>query len=306
MVVDSSASSSRKLLIVGGGGQIGSELIKRSSLYNWRVLAPNCRELDITQKDSVLSFIRDNKPSAVINSAAYTAVDKAEQERQVAYEVNALGARHVAMGCSLIGVPLIHFSTDYVYPGTGHEPLREDAEVDPQNYYGLSKLEGERFVQEEHEQMSIILRTSSVFGSGGHNFIKTMLRLFSEREELRVVADQIMTPTWAGWAAEVVYRILEQEFRPAIFHCACAGALSWYDFACEIAARSKVECSPGHHTKIVPIPASEYPTPAIRPMYSALDCSLLADYLGCTIMPWMVGLESFLREQGYNLEGEAA
>lgn len=306
MVVDNSANSPRTLLIFGGGGQIGTELLKRSSLFNWRVVAPDYRELDITDEGSVVSYIRNSRPSAVVNSAAYTAVDKAEQERQAAHAVNALGARYVARGCSLIGVPLIHFSTDYVYSGNGQVPLREDAEVDPQNYYGLSKLEGERFVQEEHGQKSIILRTSSVFGTGGHNFVKTMLRLFSEREELRVVADQIMTPTWAGWAAEVVYRILEQEFRPAVFHCACAGALSWYDFACEIAARSKVECSPGRHTKIIAIPASEYPTPAVRPKYSALDCSQLESYLGCSMMPWIVGLEAFLREQGYSLEGEAA
>jgi dTDP-4-dehydrorhamnose reductase len=306
MVADSSVRSSRTLLVLGGGGQIGSEIIKRSSRNDWQVLAPDYRELDITREALVAAFIQTHNPSAVVNCAAYTAVDKAEQERERAYEVNALGARYVARGCSLLEVPLIHFSTDYVYPGKGHEPLREDAEVDPQNYYGFSKLEGERFVQEEHGQQSIILRTSSVFGSGGHNFVKTMLHLFSLREEVRVVADQIMTPTWAGWAAEVVYRILEQEFRPALLHCACAGALSWYDFSSEIAARSKVECSPGRHTKIIAIPASEYPTPAVRPMYSALDCSLLATYLGCGMMPWMLGLEAFLREQGYNPEGEAA
>jgi dTDP-4-dehydrorhamnose reductase len=287
----------RKLLLFGGYGQVGTEIRKRATTFGWSVVAPSQAEADITKSDDTRRFIVSCNPDAVVNAAAYTAVDKAESDSDRAYSVNAHGAYAVSLGCSELGVPLIHFSTDYVYSGTGSHPLSEDSLVDPINEYGRSKLEGEELIQKVYPNLTTILRTSSVFGIGGHNFVKTMLKLFSEKGEMCVVSDQIMSPTWAGWDAEVVLRLLQQEKTNfGIFNCACAGAVSWHEFACAIRDASGKEYEPGKKTFIQAISASDYVTPARRPLYSALDCGKLETRIGVPMMSWKEGLAAFLED----------
>jgi len=285
-----------RILLLGVTGQLGYEVVRRVRDLHFTLVAPVESELDITELEPVLEITRRVKPELIINCAAYTAVDKAESEPEAAFAVNCLGAKNIALAAREVDSRMIHISTDYVFAGTADRPIGEDVPTAPLNVYGASKLAGEKEVSQILGDKALIVRTSSLHGQKGTNFVHTMLRLFSEREEIKVVADQYMSPTWAGWLAEVLLDLGRMECN-GVVHACCAGVISWFDFAAGILelVRGKVKAG----VKILPITAAEYPLPARRPAYSALDCSKLIGLLGRKPLEWREGLRRHLAEIGY-------
>ncbi|MCB0317452.1 MAG: dTDP-4-dehydrorhamnose reductase [Bdellovibrionales bacterium] len=287
-----------KILLFGGSGQLGLEVSKRALDLNFELISPVINELNITDREQVLFLTKKLKPEIIINAAAYTAVDKAEEESELAFSINRDGAGYVAEAAKQIGSRLFHISTDYVYPGTGDKPILETDETDPLSVYGKSKLAGDETVLSTYSEGSLILRISSLHGRYGHNFIHTMLKLFSEKDELKIVSDQVMSPTWAGWLAEVLLDLSRIECK-GIVHACCQGEVSWYGFAEEAYKIAEPHLSRSSKLELVPIPAVEYPTPATRPKYSVLDCRKLTGLLGREPIPWQEGLRYHLSELGY-------
>ena len=222
-----------KILLFGGSGQLGSEIRKRTYDLNFEFIAPVTSEVDISNKAQVKKMLSDFKPNVVINTAAYTAVDKAETEQDLAMKINKTGAEVVAEFSQLVGSKLIHISTDYVYSGDGNSPVYETDQIGPKSVYGKTKLLGEEAVMEATKGNAIILRTSSLFGVKGPNFVATMMKLFREGQNVRVVDDQWMSPTWAGWLAEVILD-LSRIKTDGVFNASCEGGITWYEFAKEI------------------------------------------------------------------------
>jgi dTDP-4-dehydrorhamnose reductase len=278
---------SRPLLIVGAQGQLGRELVTEAGRAGIPILAAGRDELDITHADDVRRFIRDTAPRAIINAAAYTAVDKAESEPDAAHAVNVFGPENLARATAEVDVPLLHVSTDYVFDGSKSGAYDEDDPVAPLGAYGRTKEEGERRVRAAQPK-HVILRTSWVYGVHGNNFLKTMLRLSREREELRVVADQRGCPTAtldiarALLAAEAAATADDAEW--GTYHFAGTGVATWHGFAVEIvsaAARLGGRSIPVHA-----IATKDYPTPARRPANSELDSSRFAAAFGYKSPPW--------------------
>jgi len=260
-----------KILVTGGRGQLGRSLATRARAAGHEVAAPDVDELDITKPIALPSC------DLVINAAAYTAVDKAESERDAAFAVNRDGAAHLARACKERGVRLVHVSTDYVFDGTATRPYREDDPVAPQSVYGASKAEGERAVGAFG---GTVVRTSWLFAEGGPSFVHTILRLARERPSLRVVADQHGCPTYAGDLAQA---LLELAAAPAgIYHYCNDGATTWHAFAEAIVGRA-----------VTPITTADYPTPAKRPAYSVLDTTKVRA-LGIIPPHWSIGLQRVL------------
>ncbi len=284
------------LLVLGARGQIGSELCRHEGLNGPQVTGITHEELDITRRDDVLAAVRSSGCDAVVNAAGFTAVDRAEEESEAAFGVNCEGAGHVAEACQAAGVPLVHISTDYVFDGTKQGPYVEDDPVNPLGVYGSSKEGGERRVRAAGER-HIILRTSWVFGMTGTNFVKTMLRLAGERDELSVVDDQYGCPTAAGDIALAILHLVPQlaDGRWGTYHFCGAGRTSWFDFATEIFAQ-RAKMTGGQGPELNPVPAADYPTPARRPANSELDCSRLAAAFGVTPRPWREGLAEVLKD----------
>jgi dTDP-4-dehydrorhamnose reductase len=255
-----------KILVTGAHGQLGMELNFLSSLLETHEFVfVSHADFDITDEVFVTRYIASGNFTEVINCAAYTAVDKAETEREQAYKVNATGAGNLAKACHQYGVKFIHFSTDFVFDGTHSLPYTEDETTAPLSVYGASKLEGEKLVQ-QHNPDALIIRTSWVYSSFGNNFVKTILRLCRERDSLNVIFDQVGTPTYArDLAAAVISIIKQKQWVPGIYNYSNEGVASWYDFA--IAIRDLA----GLTTRIAPIETSQYPTPATRPKYSVLN-----------------------------------
>lgn len=292
-----------KALVIGGTGQVGAELAGRVP-HGWDVLvtrrsvdnsighAPNLR-LDVTDADAISRVISDNAPDVVINATAYTAVDRAETERDDAFKVNAEAVAAMATAAEAIGARFVHYSTDYVFDGAAHVPYREDAPTSPLGVYGESKLAGEHAVRAACSR-HLILRTAWVYAPHGHNFMRTMLRLAAERDELRVVDDQIGCPTPASWIADATYALLRDVAANGTVNVVTAGQTTWCGFArsiFEIASElGVVAVAP----RVLPIPSSAYPTPARRPSYSVLDTSRLRAF-GVTPPQWRVALEAELR-----------
>ncbi|HZW70843.1 MAG TPA: dTDP-4-dehydrorhamnose reductase [Hanamia sp.] len=270
-----------KLLITGGNGQVAWEIIRFAVAQNYVVLAPPHQELDITNTQQVNTAIAQFKPQFVINTAAYTQVDKAETEIDRAYAVNRDGAGILACACKETQIPLLHLSTDYVFDGKQKKPYHENDPVAPLNVYGLSKWEGEEAVR-KHCPQHIILRVSSVFGVHGHNFVKIILRLAKEKDSLRIVADQITCPTPAAAIAQTVLKIISAP-QWGTYHYCGDEVVSWYDFARAIV-----------HKEIMPITTAEYPTPARRPAYSVLDCHKLLTTFGIEQPSWRQELREVL------------
>jgi dTDP-4-dehydrorhamnose reductase len=284
-----------KILLFGGSGQLGHEIIKRGRDLNFEVLYPVSSEADISDRGQVFRLIKTIKPDLVINSAAYTAVDKAETEVDAAFAINEVGAGYVAEAVKTIGARLIHISTDYVFGDGFSAPITEDAETSPLNVYGQSKLAGEKRVLEETEGSALILRISSLHGKKGVNFVHTMLQLFAEQPEVKVVNDITMSTTYAGWLAEV---ILDLGRVPAsgVVHACCSGAISWFDFASEILELSKAKLENARELKLTPVKAEAFPRPARRAHYSVLDTTRLENLLGRKPISWKDGLRAHLRE----------
>ena len=284
------------ILLTGANGQVGWEIARRGA----GVRAFGRGELDITNADSVREVIAQVRPKIVINAAAYTAVDKAESERDLAFAVNEAGPRTLAETCADKDIPLIHISTDYVFDGAKANAYVEDDPVAPLGVYGASKLAGERAVRESGAR-AVILRTAWVYGAHGHNFVKTMLRLGAEREVLRVVGDQRGCPTAAADLADTILALagrLAVSNAPAslfgVFHCVGGGETTWFDFARAIfeAAGGRLAKTP----RVERITTADYPTPARRPANSVLDCSKLAAVHGMTMPPWPGALRTTLAE----------
>lgn len=281
-----------RILLLGRNGQVGWELE--------RLLAPlgelkpfDRAALDLADAPRLAAAVRSLQPEVIVNAAAYTAVDKAESERDEAFAVNATGPRVLAEEAKRIGALLVHFSTDYVFDGEKQAPYVEDDATHPLNVYGESKLAGEDAIRKS-KCRHLILRTSWVYGPRGKNFMLTMLRLAKERAELRVVDDQIGAPTSSGYIAQTTVallpRLLASPDLAGLYHLAPAGETTWCGFARAILAHA------GLATPVVPIRTEEYPTPARRPRNSRLDCTRLREAFGVALTPWQEGLAEAMRE----------
>jgi dTDP-4-dehydrorhamnose reductase len=259
----------QKVLVVGAGGQLGQEL-QRTAPPGVECVPMTRAQLDIADASVVATHLATLIPQVVVNAAAYTAVDKAETEPDAAHRGNALGPGMLAQACARQGIRLIHISTDFVFDGTSSQPYRPEASTAPLGEYGRSKRAGELAVQSAQPE-ALILRTGWVYSSFGSNFVKTMLRLMGERNELAVVTDQVGTPTWAHGLAAAVWAAAARPQLHGIYHWSDAGVCSWYDFAVAIYEEARALGLLSRAVNIRPIPAAEYPTPAQRPAYSVLD-----------------------------------
>lgn len=286
-----------KVLLLGAGGQLGRELRRHAWPAGYRVAAHDHRSLDISDRAAVLAGLAGERPDIVINAAAYTAVDRAESERDAAWAGNCAGPGNLADACRNAAVPLIHVSTDYVFDGSKSGPYREDDPVKPLGVYGATKEAGERAVRDALPQ-HVIVRTAWVYSAHGQNFVKTMLRLAGERPVLRVVADQMGSPTsaadLAGALATIVQQIGSGNTRWGTYHFAGAGAVTWHDFAETIFEMTELWRGPA--PKVEAITTAEYPTPAARPKNSVLDCSRIGEAFGIVPRPWQAALADVIRE----------
>lgn len=285
-----------KVLITGKNGQLGRELCK-SVPKDIEFIAYGHQELDITSRDTVTRLISAAKPDVIINTAAYTAVDKAESNNEGAYAANAIGAGYLAAAAHEVSACFIHLSTDFVFDGMKSSPYFPDDPVAPLSVYGKSKAEGEKLVRENYAANSIIMRTSWVYSVTGNNFVKTMLRLMNERNEIRVVADQIGSPTWAKNLAQVIWSMIANNTPAGTYHWSDSGVASWYDFAVAIFEEARGLTMLDHEVSILPIVTSQYPTPARRPAYSVMDTTATRNVWGIHTEHWRSALRKMLLEQ---------
>ncbi|WP_437879421.1 dTDP-4-dehydrorhamnose reductase [Pseudomonas sp. LRF_L74] len=285
------------ILLIGRNGQVAREL--QLCLRDQPLVVLGQQQLDLGDAAAIRRQVRELRPQLIINAAAYTAVDQAEQDADNAFAINASAPGVLAEEAAGLGAPLIHYSTDYVFDGSKTAPYVETDETAPLNVYGRSKLAGEqaiRAVGGEH----LILRTSWVYASHGRNFLLTMQRLLQEREELKVVDDQIGAPTWAGTIAATTLRLVEHwqngNAGPwGVYHLSGLGETSWFGFASAIGERLRAAGKPC--ARLLPIPASAYPTPAQRPANSRLDCSHLQQAWQVTLPDWQAALDECLVSQ---------
>ncbi|WP_374408342.1 dTDP-4-dehydrorhamnose reductase [Pelagerythrobacter sp.] len=279
-----------RIAVTGTSGQVVTSLIERGKLAGDEIVAIGRPQLDLADPASVATPLAAARPDAIVSAAAYTAVDKAESERDLALAVNAVGAGAVAAVAADMGVPLIHLSTDYVFDGSGVQPWTESDLTGPTGVYGETKLAGEQAVLAAHPGGSAILRTAWVYSPFGANFVRTMLRLAAERDEVSVVADQIGNPTSALDIADGVFAVarnLAADSDPAlrgVFHMSGAGEASWADFARAVFAASAERGGPS--AEVNAITTADYPTPARRPANSRLDCARLAEAHGVALPDW--------------------
>jgi dTDP-4-dehydrorhamnose reductase len=290
-----------KILLTGKNGQVGSELQKKLSLLG-EVIATDREELDLTNLDAIKTFIDATKPDIIINPAAYTAVDKAESEPEIAHLINASAPEVLAAMATELDIPLIHFSTDYVFDGLKKEAYVETDKTNPQSVYGKTKCEGEERVRAHHKH--IILRTSWVFGSHGNNFLKTMLRLMEEKETLNIVGDQWGSPSSATMLADVTFKIVDTIFKDKNFsgygtyHVTCDGETSWHGYANLITSELiklniKIKCG---INQIRPVLSSEYPSASKRPLNARLTTEKLKKTFMLELPDWQVEVKKVLRE----------
>ena len=284
----------KRILLTGRNGQVGWELQRSLSLLG-RVFAFNSGELDLAQPDRVRSVVRDIGPEIIVNAAAYTAVDKAESEPDMAVSVNGTAPGVLAEEARRMGALLVHYSTDYVFDGTKQAGYTEDDEPCPVSAYGRSKLNGEQAIHTSGVR-HLILRTSWVYGLRGQNFLRTILRLADERDELRVVDDQVGAPTWSRTIAEATALILAApEPIEGLFHLTSAGETTWFGFAQAILAATRDRRK--REPRLTPISTSEYPSPATRPANSRLDCTRLTQRTGLCLPQWQDSLDLCLRDE---------
>ncbi|MDZ4796360.1 MAG: dTDP-4-dehydrorhamnose reductase [Bacteroidota bacterium] len=274
------------ILVTGANGQLGKELQELAPLFpQFNFIFLSRADLPIHHVDLARNFFKEYHPHFLINCAAYTAVDKAEQEKDLAFQVNGEAVGVLAATCKEYQAKLIHISTDYVFDGAGSAPFKEDSPSNPQGVYGASKLEGEHQALQLNPDV-IIIRTSWVYSEFGKNFVKTILQLVSERQEINVVNDQLGSPTYASDLAAVILQIISSgQWHPGIYHFSNEGVISWFDFAEEIKRIAGSSCT------IHPVPTSAYPTPAKRPAYSVLDKSKIQQTFGIKLKNWKDSLQ---------------
>jgi dTDP-4-dehydrorhamnose reductase len=281
----------RRLMVTGAGGMTGSEVSERAPRAGWAVFPHSRAELDITDTAAVDAAVRACRPDAIVNCAAYTAVDHAESEPELASAVNIDGTRNIARAAGAAGVPVLHISTDYVFGGDARVPYAPDAPTAPLGVYGETKLGAEHAVR-EHAPRHVIIRTSWVFSHRGANFVRTILRLAAEREELRVVNDQIGRPTSAADLADALLAVADSVAEhPAIqgtYHFANAGETSWFGFATGILEELATRGEPV--PRLAPIGTRDYPTAARRPLYSVLDTGSFSERFRVVPRPWREAL----------------
>lgn len=287
-------SNNFNILVTGTNGQVGSELKELSLDYNYNFFFTTRDELDISNRDEVKNFCESNNINTIINCAAYTAVDKAESDIEMADEINHKAVKKLAKFSEERNIKLIHISTDYVFDGKNYKPYSEANQTNPNSVYGKTKLDGELEMIKINPKNSIIIRTSWVYSSFGNNFVKTMLRLGKEKDKLGVIFDQIGTPTYAKDLAKTILDIIPniKNNKIEIYNYSNEGVLSWYDFAKEIMKMAKIDCT------INPIETYQYPTPASRPHYSLLNKSKIKNEFNITIPFWKDSLDKCLRTLG--------
>lgn len=296
------------VLVIGKHGQVASALARCRAGEGLRVVCCGRPELDLLDLDSLNRAIHNLKPSVIVNAAAYTAVDKAESEPELAYRLNAAAPGHLALLCAGAAIPLIHISTDYVFDGEKRTPYGADDPLRPINIYGATKAAGEDAIRVALPR-HLILRTAWVYSGDGHNFFKTMLRLAQEREVVRVVDDQHGSPTYAADIAQAVMAMADAALRRenlwGTYHFTNAGQTTWHGFAAKIFRLAAANGLPAPHLEA--IPTSSYPTPARRPAYSVLDSASFTRQFGIVPPSWQDGLHRcFQAHSGANAEGSMA
>ncbi|MNJ40606.1 dTDP-4-dehydrorhamnose reductase [compost metagenome] len=280
-------SSKLRVLVTGGHGQLGRDVVDLLTKKGYEAFPVDREEMDITDFECCQQVMNTIKPHIVIHAAAYTAVDQAESDRENAFLINAYGTRNVAVMAQQLEAKLIYISTDYVFSGEGTMPRDEFHAVSPINVYGASKLAGEQFVKELHQQYFIV-RTSWVYGQHGNNFVKTMLNLAKQRQEISVVHDQIGCPTYTIDLAATIIDLM-QSSKYGTYHVSNSGQCSWYEFATAIFELS------GSKATVVPVHSDSFPRPAVRPAFSVFDHMALRINGFTTPRPWREALEDFLR-----------
>lgn len=284
-----------RVLVTGAGGQVATALAKLKP-PGAELIPLSQADLDITDRATVRRRVAVLDPDVIINAAAYTAVDKAESEQDLAERVNGAAPGYLAEAAHANGARLLHISTDFVFDGRASSPYQPDAAPAPLGAYGLSKLQGEQRALEGSHGEALVLRTAWVYASKGHNFVLTMLRLMAERGSVKVVQDQRGSPTWADSVARALWAAAERRAFRGIHHWTDAGEASWYDFALAIAAEGRETGLLRTPVEVFPISAAEYPTPAKRPAYSALDRRTTETGLGLEAEPWRDNLKKMLME----------
>ena len=286
------------ILVTGANGQLGWELGQLAKYYPaFKFVFVDRSQLDLSLPDTFEKMIHAIKPNCIVNTAAYTAVDKSETEKALAYTVNATAVLELARLSKALAIPFITYSTDYVFNGEANQPYLSSTKMDPVNYYGSTKAAGETLAMEANEQ-TIVIRTSWVFSSHGNNFVKTMMRLMKERESLNIVADQKGRPTYAKDLAIATMKMIEAlhdgKTINGVFHYANTGETTWFDFAAKIKAIAGLTCA------LNPIETKDFPTPAKRPAYSVLDTSKIEEALSLSIPHWEDALASCMKEISAN------
>lgn len=272
-----------KILVTGAKGQLGKEVARQGAEHE--LFLTDYDTLNITDGKAVSNFMREIKPEAVIHCAAYTNVDGAESDFDGAFRVNVIGSQNMAAGCLETGAKLVYVSTDYVFDGQKQKPYREFDQTNPQSVYGITKWQGEQIVKEIVGR-HYILRTAWLYGDG-NNFVRTMLRLAENNDCLRVVHDQVGTPTSTVDLTKAIYRLLDSDAY-GIYHGTCQGQVSWYEFACEIFRQA------GKSVEVLPVTTKEFPRPAKRPAFSAMDNYMLRMTVGDPMRPWQDALAEYM------------
>ncbi|MBP2654171.1 MAG: rmlD 1 [Firmicutes bacterium] len=273
-----------KILVTGANGQLGREVVRQGKDHE--LVLTDYDTLDIANCKAVALFMREIKPQAVIHCAAYTNVDGAEKDEDGAFRVNVVGAQNIAAGCLETGARMVYVSTDYVFDGTKTEAYREFDQVNPQSVYGRTKWQGEELVRRILGRHYIV-RTAWLYGDG-NNFVRTMLRLAETNDTLRVVHDQVGTPTSTVDLAKAIFALLDSDAY-GTYHATCQGQCSWYEFACEIFRQA------GKKVKIIPVTTDEFPRPAKRPAHSVLDNYMLRMTVGDTTRPWQESIKEYIK-----------
>ncbi len=284
----------KKILITGSKGQLGSEIRGLAASYpDFHFVYTDVEELDLTDREAIAEMFNQENFDVCINCAAYTAVDKAEDDRELARLINVTAVEYLAQECAKHNTALVHVSTDYVFDGTHHQPYVETDSPSPDSYYGITKLAGEEAVR-QYASTAVIFRTAWLYSSFGNNFVKTMLRLGKERDELGVVVDQIGTPTYAGDLARAILDIIANDKienqKIELYHYSNEGVISWYDFAQAIMREANVNC------KVNAIESKDFPAKANRPFYSVLNKAKIKTKVGLKVPYWLDSLKFVLKQ----------